>query len=227
MAPSKPMLGDIELQQVEKIEVNEDQVLTQQSIPALEGDFLQHLGRRSTRISLTGVLTGAEAGAGLKTLQEKFRAAAPISFVADIATATKVEKVLIEEMGIRELAGKPARFEYAITIIEYIPPPPPNQTVAAQSIAQATQPVDQAAAADADANQKKVENQIVARQGALEVTVELSDPDADFSGIQILVKGKTDDGQDYSIVLTEQTNGVFRKTDVAVGTYTVTLSKTN
>ena len=58
MAPSKPMLGDIELQQVEKIEVDEDQVLAQQSVPALEGDFLQKLGRRGIQISLTGVLTG-------------------------------------------------------------------------------------------------------------------------------------------------------------------------
>src|SRR2546421_847152 len=126
MAASKPMLGDIELQQVQKIEVDEDQVLAQQSVPALEGDFLQRLGRRSTQISLTGVLTGTEAGAGLKTLQEKFRAAAPISFVADIATATKVEKVLIEEMGFRELAGKTAPFEDAITLREFIPPPAPE-----------------------------------------------------------------------------------------------------
>src|SRR5713226_9222712 len=127
----RPMLDDVELQQVQEVEAEDQEVLAQHGVPALEGDFLQDLGRRATRVKLTGVLTGSEAGGGLKKLREKFRAAEPVPLVADIATATKVDKVLIEEMGVRELAGKPERFEYAITIIEYIPPPT-NQTVAAQ-----------------------------------------------------------------------------------------------
>lgn len=123
MASVKPMLGDIELELVQKIEVEEDQVLTEHSVPALEGDFLQRLERRATRVKLTGVMTGPEAGEALKTLREKFRQAEPVSFVADIATATKVDKVLIEEMGVRELAGKPERFEYELTLREFTPAP--------------------------------------------------------------------------------------------------------
>lgn len=199
MAPSKPMLGDIELQQVEKIEVNEDQVLTQQSIPALEGDFLQRLGRRGTRISLTGVLTGTEAGAGLKTLQEKFRAAAPISFVADIATATKVEKVLIEEMGIRELAGKPARFEYALTLCEFTPPPapepvpPPPQTPPPPSVETGTLVVD--------------------------VTVE-GQSGFDFSKVTVSVAGTQDDGTSLTRTLTTRSNNSWTEASMPPGKYT-------
>ena len=124
--PAKPMLGDVELQLVQEIDAEEDQVLAQHGVPALEGDFLQGLGRRAERVTLTGVITGPEAGDGLKSLREKFRGAAPVSFVADIATATKVDKVLIEEMGVRDLAGKPERFEYAFGLREFIPPPPPQ-----------------------------------------------------------------------------------------------------
>ncbi len=102
MPPAKPMLGDVELQLVQKLEAEEDLVLAQHDVPALEGDFLQRLGRRATRFSLTGVLSGPEVADGLKTLREKFRAAEPVSFVADIATATTVDQVLIEEMGVRE-----------------------------------------------------------------------------------------------------------------------------
>ncbi|NJD69867.1 MAG: hypothetical protein FIA90_14675, partial [candidate division NC10 bacterium] len=122
--PAKPMLDDIELQLVQDIEAEDEEALAQHGVPALEGDFLQDLGRRSSRVSLTGVMIGEEVADALKKLRDKFRAAEPVSFVADIATATKVDKVLIEEMGIRDLAGKPERFEYALTLREFIPPPP-------------------------------------------------------------------------------------------------------
>ena len=47
MAQVRPMLGDIELQRVQKIETGADQVLAQHEVPALEGDFLQRLDRRA------------------------------------------------------------------------------------------------------------------------------------------------------------------------------------
>jgi outer membrane protein OmpA-like peptidoglycan-associated protein len=200
MAANKPMLGDIELQQVQTIEVDEDQVLAQQSVPALEGDFLQRLGRRGTQISLTGVLTGAEAGAGLKTLQEKFRAAAAVSFVADIATATQVEKVLIEEMGIRELAGKPSRFEYALTLREFIPPPapepvtPPPPTPPPPSVETGTLVV--------------------------EVTVE-GQPGFDFSKVTVSVEGTQDDGTSLTRTLTNRSNNSWTEENMPPGKYTV------
>jgi len=124
---ARPMLGDLELQQVQVVGVDQDRVLLEHEVPALEGDFLQRLGRRASSVSLSGVLTGADAGTGLKTLREKFRAAEPVAFVADIATATRVDKVLIEALSVRELAGRPERFEYAIRIREYIEPPPVSE----------------------------------------------------------------------------------------------------
>lgn len=120
------MLDDVELQQVQAIETEGDQVLAQHGIPALEGDFLQGTGRRATQITLAGVLTGPEARDGVQTLREKFRAAQPVSFVADIATATQVDQVLIEELGLRDIAGRSERFEYALTLREFIPPPRPQ-----------------------------------------------------------------------------------------------------
>src|SRR6185369_15441485 len=122
--PAKPMLDDVELQHVQEVEAEDERVLAQPGVPALAGDFLQDLGRRVTRVILVGVMTGPEAGDQLKTLRLKFRKAEPVSFVSDIATATTVDKVLIEEFGVRELAGKPARYEYQFTLREFLPPPP-------------------------------------------------------------------------------------------------------
>src|SRR6476469_8059279 len=123
MPPLKPMLGDLELQQVQRVETEGDQLLVPHRVPALEGDFLQALGRRGSRIALTGVLSGAASREGLKQLREKFKAAEPVSFVSDIASATKIDQVLIDEMEVRDLAGKPERYEYTFVLREYTPPP--------------------------------------------------------------------------------------------------------
>ncbi len=119
------MLDGVELEQVQRVDADDQEILAQHGVPGLEGDFLQDLGRRGTRLSLTGVITGADSADQLKTLREKFRAATPVPFVEDIAVATKVEKVLIEEFGVREVAGKPARFEFELTLREFLPPPKP------------------------------------------------------------------------------------------------------
>ena len=94
--PNRPMLDDIELQLVQKMETNEDEVLTQHGVPALEGDFLQRQKRRATQITLNGILTGPGVGDGLKTLRDKFRGAEPVPFVMDITTATRVSEVPIQ-----------------------------------------------------------------------------------------------------------------------------------
>lgn len=222
----RPMLDDIELTQVQTIEVDGDQVLVQHGVPALEGDFLQGLDRRATEVTLTGVLTGPEVGQGLKTLRDKFRAAEPASFVADISTATQVGQMLIEEMGVRELAGKPERFEYAFTLREHTPgtaismerpPAVPSPLPSFPSL-------DEQIASDATNTHQATEAQIDRRQGTLEVIVEVSDASyTDFSRIEIRVEGQTEAGEPLTILLTEQENGVFRKTDVPAGEYTVTL----
>ena len=120
------MLDGIELQAVQQIEGVEHEAVRQHEVPALEGDFLQDLGREAVRISLDGVISGDGVGDRLKALREKFAAAKAVPFVADIATATRVDRVLVEELGIREIAGKPARFEYAMRLREFVAPPPPN-----------------------------------------------------------------------------------------------------
>lgn len=200
MAPARPMLGDIELQHVQKIEVDGDQVLVQHGVPALEGDFFQGLGRRATQISLTGVLTGPEAGEGLNTLRDKFRATEPVSFVADITTATRVDQVLIEEMGVRELAGKPERFEYAFTLREYIPAPEPERP-------QPPPPPPPLPSVDT---------------GTLivEVIVE-GQPGFDFSTITVTVEGTQEDDTSLSRTLTNRTENTWTEDEFPPGNYTV------
>jgi outer membrane protein OmpA-like peptidoglycan-associated protein len=193
------MLDDVELEKVQSIEAEEEHAVSQHSVPALEGDFLQRLDRRAIQITLHGILTGPDVRPNLEKLREKFRTAAPVSFVSDITTATKVDKVLIEELGVRELAGKPERFEYAFAIREFIPPPAPR-TVPPPPIPPQPQP--------------EIATLIV------EVIVE-GEPDFDFSKVTVTADGTQDDGASLSRTLTNRTENVWTEDDMPPGQYTV------
>ncbi|MFN8496341.1 MAG: hypothetical protein U0641_00680 [Anaerolineae bacterium] len=206
MPQARPMLGDIELQQVQQLEVEKDQVLTQHAVPALEGDFLQRQGRRATRVTVAGVLTGPEVADGLSKLRTKFRAAEPVSFVADITTATRVDQVLIEEMGVRELAGKPQRFEYSFTLREFIPPPPTKR----EEPPPPPPPPPPA-----------VETGTL----VVEVTVQ-GQPDFDMGRLTVTVEGTQDDGNTLSRTLTNRQNNVWTEENVPPGAYTVRVVET-
>jgi outer membrane protein OmpA-like peptidoglycan-associated protein len=196
--PAKPMLDQVELMQVDKVEEVENEVVAQHGVPALEGDFLQDLGRRAIRVTLTGTLTGPTAGDGLKSLREKFRAAEPVPFVEDIASATKVDKVLIEDMDVRELAGKPERFEYALTLLEFTPPPKPEPEPPPPS--------------------PPPPPQTDSGKAVVEVTV-AGQPNADVSAATVSLEGTQDDGTQLSRTLSNRTNNVWNDDAVPVGSY--------
>jgi outer membrane protein OmpA-like peptidoglycan-associated protein len=198
--PVKPMLGDLELQQVQRLETEGDQLLVAHRVPGLEGDFLQGLGRRGARIALTGVLTGAESREGLKTLRETFRASAPLPFVSDIATATRVDEVLIEEMEVRELAGKPERYEYAFALREYVPPPA-EETEEPPPVPVPPEPVEETGTL------------------IVEVTVE-GEPGFDFGKVTVTAEGTREDGAALSLTLTDRTNNFWTREAMPPGRYT-------
>jgi outer membrane protein OmpA-like peptidoglycan-associated protein len=200
--PVRPMLDGAELQPVQKIEGEDQEVIAQHGVPALEGDFLQDLGRRATRLSLTGVMTGPGAGSQLNTLREKFRAATPVPFVADIATATKVDEVLIEELGLRELAGKPERFEYELTVREFLPPPKPEQQEPPPPPPPPPLP--------------EVEAGIL----IVEVIVE-GQANFDFGRVTVTAEGMKDDGSALSQTLTNRAENVWTEENMALGQFTV------
>ena len=202
------MLDDVELQQVQRVEAADEQALAQHGVAALEGDFLQDLGRRATRLTLTGVMSGAEAGAGLKTLRAKFKSTEPVPFVTDIATATKVGRVFIEELGVRELAGKPERFEYELTLRESLPPPRPETEEPPEPPPPPPPPPPP---------------EVEASTLVVEVIVE-GQPGFDFSTIAVTVTGTQEDGEPFSRTLASRAENVWTEEQMPTGQYTVTAS---
>ncbi len=123
--PIIPMLGDIELRTVQHIESLERRALVEHRVPGMAGSAFQDLGRSAACVKITGILFSSEARDELETLRQKFQAAEPISFTADITTATEIVDVLIEDLRVVETAGRPQTFVYDIILRESPPPPPP------------------------------------------------------------------------------------------------------
>lgn len=194
--PNRPMLDDLELELVQKIDSEHDNVLHQTSVPGLDGDFLASQGRRATRFTLTGVVAGEEAGEDLKKLRDKFADADPVPFVSDIATATRVDRVLIEELGVREIAGKAKRFEYSFTLREFEPPPEPEIV-----------PIEPP---------PRVE-----LKTTLEVEVVVDDDPSfnSFENVTVTVDGTAKDGAHINLTLTNRSGNVWTEDPFTPGRY--------
>jgi hypothetical protein len=134
-----PMLDDLALPQVQEIAVIERRTLAEHKPPGMDGSLLQNMGRRPTRLALWGVASGPDAQDFVEKLNGKYHDGKAISFTADIVADSKLEKIIIENLRVQDLAGKPERYAYVLTLREYIEP----------ITAEDTSPVDASTLADA------------------------------------------------------------------------------
>jgi hypothetical protein len=122
---AQPMLDKLELPLVQEITTYDRRVLSEHKPPGMSGSLLQNLGRRPERIVVWGVATGPTALTTVQALDDKFRAATPVPFTADIVADANIDLVMIEDLRLQELAGKPQRFSYVLTLREFIKPVDP------------------------------------------------------------------------------------------------------
>ncbi|HEV8249642.1 MAG TPA: hypothetical protein VGQ15_06680 [Gaiellaceae bacterium] len=122
----RPVIGGWEVPRIERIESRERRRLARLPVPGLLGDLQQDLGAESLAAEISGSLQGDEARDDfLNSVREKFRAGEPVSFVADITTATELDQVLIEELEVEEVNEAAGSFRYRIVLREYVEPPEP------------------------------------------------------------------------------------------------------
>ena len=121
----RPMLDDLELPQVQEIRTLELRALAEHKPPGMAGSLLQNLGRKPALLQLWGVASGPDARQFLELLEDKNRAARPVPFAADIVTSAEIQNVVIRDLRLEELAGRPERFAYVLTLSEFIEPAEP------------------------------------------------------------------------------------------------------
>lgn len=122
----RPLLDDLELPQVQEVVTLERRVLAEHKPPGMAGSLLQNMGRRPARLALWGVASGPDALGFVEELDAKFRAGQPLPFTADIVAEARIERVVIDDLRLQDLAGKPQRYAYVLTLREYIEPVEPE-----------------------------------------------------------------------------------------------------
>ena len=120
----RPMLDDLELPQVQEAAIGEQRALAEHHAADADGSVVQDLGRHAARVRLWGVATGPDAAEFVEKLAARFRAGDPVPFTADITSGAAIERMSIADLQLRESAGKPQRWVYALALDEYLEPPP-------------------------------------------------------------------------------------------------------
>lgn len=122
----KPVLGDWEVPRIASIRTEESRSMVELPVPGMTGSLYQDLNSTPTRIVISGSLYGDEVrDKFLSDLRGKYKAGDPVTFVADIVTATEVQYVVIDELRMEENAGNPDQMTYWFALRESPPPPPP------------------------------------------------------------------------------------------------------
>ena len=126
----KPMLDDLALPQVQEVTTYDRRTLPEHKPPGMGGSVFQNLGRNSTGIVVWGVATGPDALSFAEKLEKKFRAGNPVPFTADIVSGSRISTVIVENLRFQDVAGKPGRFAYVLTLRENVKPVKPANSAA-------------------------------------------------------------------------------------------------
>ena len=120
----RPVLGDWEIPRVDRIEADERRRLIELPVPGRVGSLYQDLNTAPTRIEIRGSIFGDEdRDEFLEKVRGQFQAGEPVTFVADIVTATQVQYVVIEALEFAESGALPDELSYYIALRESPPPP--------------------------------------------------------------------------------------------------------
>lgn len=121
----QPMIGEWTVPAIERISTIESRRLARFPVPGLQGDLHQDLGVSGLVVDISGSLHGDAARDDLLgSLRPAYLAGDPLTFVADIVTATELEQVLIERLAIEETSGA-GGIRYQIRLRQYVEPPEP------------------------------------------------------------------------------------------------------
>jgi hypothetical protein len=129
--PATPTLADLQFTGAQVIRTGQHRAIVEHKIPGMAGSVLQDMGRPSAVILVDGYLFGDSASDDLESLRKTFKDAKPVPFTADIMTATDIVDVMVTDLDVVAVAGRPNLFQYHIVLKESPPPPPPANPFAA------------------------------------------------------------------------------------------------
>jgi len=125
-----PLLGEISLNAVQRMEHTLEAGFVSTRIAGLPGELQQRSGRPSHHFAIAGLLAGERAAADLAALQAAAAAGSEVTFAANITTALDLQRVVITSFRAVDVAGYPNRYHYHLALAESPPLPPPAEVEA-------------------------------------------------------------------------------------------------
>jgi len=78
------------------------------------------MGRHATKITIEGDILGEGAHETIGELRKKYLKGKPVELVSKLSLEYGINKVIIEELSINSVKGRPYSFQYALRLVEYI-----------------------------------------------------------------------------------------------------------
>ncbi len=120
------LIGDLELNRVTEIRVDQARNINAHAIPGWDGDLVQDLGENAARITLSGLAIGDDAGTHLEELRTSFASGEPQDFVSSAAVGSEIEQTLLEDLQVVQSGQMPGGYAYSMTLRRYVAPPVPT-----------------------------------------------------------------------------------------------------
>lgn len=118
------VLGELELDLVTGILMDESRRVVVHPWPGATGDLVQDLGPGAVRIWLSGVAAGDGSGDRLEALRQAMQDGQPLDFTASVAVASAVERILVTGLRVVQPPGRVSYYEYQLSLVQYVEPPP-------------------------------------------------------------------------------------------------------
>ncbi len=123
---ARPVLGDWEIPHIHAIYSTEKRTFSEFQVPGRSGSLLQDMNTEPLKLAITGSLYGEECrDEFFQQVREKFLSGEPLTFTADILTATELQYVVIESLKFHASGNAPDETDFLIVLRESPPPPPP------------------------------------------------------------------------------------------------------
>jgi hypothetical protein len=78
------------------------------------------MGRHASKLIVEGDIMGEKAHETIGDLRKMYIKGEPVEFVSKLSLEYGVNKVMIEELNIDSVKGRPYHFQYALRLVEYI-----------------------------------------------------------------------------------------------------------
>ncbi len=114
------IISGIEFNRIQDLRIDENRAIVEHRIPGSNGDIFQDLGRKPVTIAFEGIFQGKDGFSKLRDLRQKFNDGETLTFSSDAATPTDVDQVIIKNLRVNEIAGRPQFFRFAIVLKEIV-----------------------------------------------------------------------------------------------------------